>query len=250
MKSCIQTNKDTTSFIQFFNDEITNSSLKESTKRNHFSTLNLLAEFKKEIHFSDLTFEFISSFDYHLQVKGYHTNTIAKHMKHLKRHINIAINKEYMDIDKYAFRKYKIKCVENHHTHLSPEELQKLENLHLHGKYIRLQQTLDAFLFCCYAGLRYSDFIHLSGENIIEVNKEMWLIYKSVKTRTEVRLPLYLLFGGKGVELLKKYQNNLSDFFTLRDNSNVNKELLVISSLTGLKKGFLFIQQDIQMPHY
>jgi len=72
------------------------------------------------------------------------------------------------------------------------------------------------------------------------VNKEIWLIYKSVKTRTEVRLPLYLLFGGKGVELLKKYQDNLSDFFTLRDNSNVNKELLVLSNLTGLKKRISF----------
>lgn len=72
------------------------------------------------------------------------------------------------------------------------------------------------------------------------MNKEIWLIYKSVKTRTEVRLPLYLLFGGKGVELLKKYQDNLSDFFTLRDNSNVNKELLVLSNLTGLKKRISF----------
>ena len=33
-------------------------------------------------------------------------------MKHLKRHINIAINKEYIEIQKYAFRKYKIKTVE------------------------------------------------------------------------------------------------------------------------------------------
>lgn len=46
-------------------------------------------------------------------------------MKHLKRHINVAINKEYMDIQKYAFRKYKIKTVENGHTHLAPEELEK-----------------------------------------------------------------------------------------------------------------------------
>jgi len=240
LKESIQTGRDETSFTHFFHNEITNSSLKESTKKNHFSTLTLLAEFKREILFSDLTFEFISSFDYHLQVKGYHTNTIAKHMKHLKRHINIAINKEYMDVDKYAFRKYKIKCVENHHTHLSPEELKKLEKLHLQGKYTRLQKTLDAFLFCCYAGLRYSDFTHLTSENIVEMNKEIWLIYKSVKTRTEVRLPLYLLFGGKGVELLKKYQNNLSDFFTLRDNSNVNKELLILSNLIGLKKRISF----------
>lgn len=30
-------------------------------------------------------------------------------MKHLKRHINVAINKDYMEIQKYAFRKYKIR---------------------------------------------------------------------------------------------------------------------------------------------
>ena len=78
-------------------EEIKNSSLKECTKQNHLSTLRLLQEFKKDIHFADLTFEFISSFDNFLQSKGYHINTIAKHMKHVKRYVNVAINKEYMD---------------------------------------------------------------------------------------------------------------------------------------------------------
>lgn len=116
-----QEQEDKSSFIPFFKQEVMTSGLKESTKRNHLSTLALLQEFKKNVTFSDLTFEFVSSFEYFLQSKGYHTNTIAKHMKHLKRHINVAINKEYMDIQKYAFRKYKIKTVENGHTHLSPE---------------------------------------------------------------------------------------------------------------------------------
>ena len=93
------------SFLTFFKEEIANSSLKESTRQNHLSTLELLQEFKKEVLFTDLTFEFVSSFDNYLQSKGYHLNTIAKHMKHLKRYINVAINKEYMDIQKYAFRK-------------------------------------------------------------------------------------------------------------------------------------------------
>ena len=115
--------RDKSSFIPFFKQEVMTSGLKESTKRNHLSTLALLQDFKKNVTFSDLTFEFVSSFEYFLQSKGYHTNTIAKHMKHLKRHINVAINKEYMDIQKYAFRKYKIKTVENGHTHLAPEEL-------------------------------------------------------------------------------------------------------------------------------
>ena len=240
LKNALTTQEINSSFISFFRQEVMNSSLKDSTKRNHLSTLMLLQEFKKNITFSDLTFELISSFEYFLQLKGYHTNTIAKHMKHLKRHVNIAINKEYIEIQKYAFRKYKIKTIENKHTHLVPEELERLENLILSGRYVKLQKSLDAFLFCCYAGMRYSDFINLSSENFVDINQETWLIYKSVKTGTEVRLPLYLLFSGKGIAILNKYRDNLEDFFHLRDNSNVNKDLIIITRLAGLSKRISF----------
>lgn len=240
LKNMLTTQENNSSFISFFKQEVTNSSLKNSTKRNHLSTLMLLQEFKKDITFSDLTFEFVSSFEYFLQLKGYHTNTIAKHMKHLKHHVNIAINKEYIEIQKYAFRKYKIKTVENKHTHLVPEELEKLEKLNLSGRYMKLQKSLDAFLFCCYAGMRYSDFTNLSSENIVDINQETWLIYKSVKTGTEVRLPLYLLFAGKGIIILNKYRDNLEGFFRLRDNSNVNKDLLTLAKLAGLSKNISF----------
>lgn len=240
LKTSLSTKESNESFIAFFREEVMNSSLKESTKKNHLSTLELLKEYKRDVTFGDVTFEFISSFDHYLQQKGYHINTIAKHMKHLKRHINVAINKEYMDIQKYAFRKYKIKSVENSHTHLSPEELRKIEGLALINRFERLQKTKDAFLFCCYAGLRYSDFINLSPDNIIYMHQETWLIYKSVKTGTEVRLPLYLLFEGKGIEILNQYKKNLSSFFKLRDNSNVNKELLIIAKLAGVNKRISF----------
>lgn len=240
LKNALTTQENNSSFISFFRQEVMNSSLKDSTKRNHLSTLMLLQEFKKNITFSDLTFELISSFEYFLQLKGYHTNTIAKHIKHLKRHVNIAINKEYIEIQKYAFRKYKIKTIENKHTHLVPEELERLENLILSGRYVKLQKSLDAFLFCCYAGMRYSDFINLSSENFVDINQETWLIYKSVKTGTEVRLPLYLLFSGKGIAILNKYRDNLEDFFHLRDNSNVNKDLIIITRLAGLSKRISF----------
>ena len=240
LKNALTTQENNSSFISFFRQEVMNSSLKDSTKRNHLSTLILLQEFKKDIVFSDLTFEFISSFEYFLQLKGYHINTIAKHMKHLKRHVNIAIKKEYIEIQKYAFRKYKIKTIENKHTHLVPEELERLENLILSDRYVKLQKSLDAFLFCCYAGMRYSDFINLSSENIVDINQETWLIYKSVKTGTEVRLPLYLLFSGKGITILNKYKDNLEDFFHLRDNSNINKDLIIITRLAGLSKRISF----------
>ena len=228
------------SFLTFFKEEIANSSLKESTRQNHLSTLELLQEFKKEVLFTDLTFEFVSSFDNYLQSKGYHLNTIAKHMKHLKRYINVAINKEYMDIQKYAFRKYKIKSIEGSHTHLAPEELHKFENLQLTGRYTRLQKTKDAFLFCCYAGLRYSDFTNLTSANIVEFHQETWIIYKSVKTGMEVRLPLYLLFECKGIQILQRYKDDLNSFFKLKDNSNINKELNILAGFAKIDKRVSF----------
>ena len=228
------------SFLTFFKEEVNNSSLKESTRQNHLSTLELLQEYKKDIVFTDLTFEFVSSFDNYLQSKGYHLNTIAKHMKHLKRYVNVAINKEYMDIQKYAFRKYKIKSIEGSHTHLSPEELNKMEEVNLEGKFTKLQKSKDAFLFCCYAGLRYSDFINLTAANIVELHQETWLIYKSGKTGIDVRLPLYLLFEGKGLRVLENYKDDLNGFFRLKDNSNVNKDLNALAKLAEIDKRISF----------
>ena len=229
-----------TSFSLFMKNEITQSNLKLSTLKNHFSTLQVLSSFKTDVSFNDLSFNFLCDLEHYMLVNKYHRNTIAKHMKHLKRYVNVAINKEYMDIQKYAFRKYKIKSIEGNHTHLSPEELNKMEEVNLEGKFTKLQKSKDAFLFCCYAGLRYSDFTHLTSENIIEFHKEFWLIYKSVKTGTEVRLPLYLLFEGKGIHILHRYKNDLNSFFKLKDNSNLNKELNVLAKLAGISKHISF----------
>lgn len=228
------------SFTDFFRQEVLEAPLKESTRRNHLSTLALLCQFQRNVAFGDVTFEFVTGFEAFLRARGYHTNTVAKHLKHLKRAVNLAINKDYMEVQKYAFRKYRIKTVESRHTYLSPEELHCLENLQLDAGEQRWQQTLDAFLFCCYAGLRYSDFANLSADNLVCIRQKTWLVYRSVKTRVEVRLPLYLLFEGKALQILGKYQNGLESFFRLKDNSNVNKELAVIAARAGLKKHLSF----------
>lgn len=240
IKEVLRKKEDLQSFIAFYQDEVQRSALKESSRKNHLTTLKLLAAFRPDIHFSELTFEFLCSFEHHLRQKGYHVNTIAKHMKHLKRYINAAINKDYMDERLYAFRKYKIKTVEHKHTHLTPEELDRLEQLRKVKGLQRYRKTLDAFLFCCYAGLRYSDFIRLRPDNLMRVRDEIWLAYKSEKTGVEVHLPLYLLFEGKALTILKEHQDDLANFFQLKDNSNVNKVLRNIARQAGLTKNISF----------
>ena len=52
LKNSMENQDDSTSFIAFFRNEIAKSSLKESTKRNHLSTLELLRSYKKDVSFS------------------------------------------------------------------------------------------------------------------------------------------------------------------------------------------------------
>lgn len=228
------------SFLPFFEHEINNAAVKESTRRNQMSTFKLLREFRRYVQFPELTLEFVCDFEIFMRKRGYHANTIAKHMKHLKKQINAAIHKGYLNPQHHPFHHYKIKTSIYNHTHLTPEELKRLERLTPERCSPKLQHTLDAFLFCCYAGLRYSDFISLSTQNIVDIGRERWLVYRSVKTQTEVRLPLSLLFEGKCLAILDKYATCMADFFRLSDNSNVNKRLRVLGRMAGLEKNFSF----------
>lgn len=98
----------------------------------------------------------------------------------------------------------------------------------------KLRHVLDAFLFCCYVGLRYSDFCQLTPANFIRVNGKKWLHFKSIKTGIELRLPLHLLFEGKALSILDRY--NIAEFASLGSNSEVNKALSVIVGMARIKK--------------
>ena len=239
LKEEFSTKKDK-SFLDFVIKDIEDSQSKESTKQNLLSTYTLLTKFKSHIDFKELTPPFIFEFERFLFCNNLQTNTVAKHMKHLKAFVNQAIDKGYLSPNDYPFRRYRIKTLKPKHTFLLPDELEKLETLELTGKKIAYKHSLEAFLFCCYTGLRYSDFIHLSDKNIVFIENLPWIIFTTIKTGAEVRLPLALLFEGKGWKLLRKHQKHLDEFFRIKTNSTVNKELIRIGKLAGIQKHFSF----------
>ena len=228
------------SFLDFILKDITDSPYKQSTKQNLLSTYALLTKFKDNINFKELTTEFVFDFERFLFGSNLQTNTVAKHMKHFKTFVNLAIDKGYLTLNDYPFRRYRIKTLKSKHTFLLPDELEKLESLELTGKSIAYRHSLEAFLFCCYTGLRYSDFTQLSEKNIVFIENRPWIIFTTIKTGAEVRLPLALLFGGKGWKLLRKHQKHLNEFFNLKANSTVNKDLIRIGKLAGIQKHFSF----------
>ena len=209
------------------------SDRKRSTKENLLTTITVLQEFRPGLDFKDITYTFLKDFEVHLKEKGNSVNTVAKHMRQLRTLVNEAINQGYIPSDAYPFRKFKIKQEKGRKEFLTPDELRKLENLQVSDK--RLRHVLDAFLFCCYTGLRYSDFCQLTPENIIRVNGKRWLYFKSVKTDVEIRLPLHLLFEGKALAVLERY-DIVTDFAKIGPNSEANKYLAQLATLARIRK--------------
>lgn len=208
------------------------SDRKRSTKENLMTTVTVLQEFRPGLDFKDITYTFLKDFEVHLKEKGNSVNTVAKHMRQLRTLVNEAINQGYIPSDAYPFRKFKIKQEKGRKEFLTPDELKRLENLDVDKK---LRHVLDAFLFCCYTGLRYSDFCQLTPENIIRVNGKRWLHFKSVKTDVEIRLPLHLLFEGKALAVLERY-DIVTDFAKIGPNSEANKHLAQLATLARIRK--------------
>lgn len=227
-------------FLPFSRKWVEQSLRKETTKYNMKTTLDILQAFRPSLSFEDLTYHFLLEFESYLKERKYNINTVAKHMKHLRTFTNEAIRQGYMSYDSYPFRNYRMKTKEGKHVFLLPSEIHRLETLALPEKHKGLQHTLDAFLFCCYTGLRYSDFTNLSSENLITLDGNQWLSFCSPKTEAKISLPLYLLFHGKPLEILKRYDTQIDAFFQLQANSNINKELERLKKLARLSKHFSF----------
>ena len=219
-------------FSVFARDYVLSSDRKDSTKENLLTTITVLQEFRSGLDFKDITYTFLKEFEAYLREKGNSVNTIAKHLRQLRTLVNEAINQGYIHADAYPFRKFKIKQEKGRHELLTPDELRKLENLQVSDK--RLRHVLDAFLFCCYVGLRFSDFCQLTQSNFIRVNGKRWLHFKSIKTGVEIRLPLHLLFDGKALAILDRY--DISNFANLGSNSETNKALVELAALARIKK--------------
>lgn len=219
-------------FTVFAKEYVKHSDRRQSTKDNLITTINVLQEFRPGLDFKDITYSFLKDFESYLREKGNGVNTVAKHLRQLRTLVNEAINQGYIHADAYPFRKFKIKQEKGRHEFLTPDELRKLENLEVEDK--KLRHVLDAFLFCCYVGLRFSDFCQLAPENFIRVNGKRWLHFKSIKTGIELRLPLHLLFEGKALTILDRY--NIEEFASLGCNSDVNKCLAQIAGMARIRK--------------
>jgi integrase len=233
-------------FTQFMELEIPLLKSSKGTKNSQLTTLRRLKEFKKVIYFEDLNFEFLHDFNLYLQKqtieyknlpsKKLAQSTISKYFKNIKRFVNLAINKDLMDVQQYPFRKFKIKQSESKKVFLNPTEIELFEDVILTGENKKYNIVRDLFMFSVYTGLRYSDVFSLQKKDIVTISGKEWLIKTMEKTNENVRIPIYSIFNGKPSKILKKYNNFGSVFcFNHLTNQHCNRQLKEITKLAEIE---------------
>ena len=221
------------SLIEFISKEIAIATVRESTRILHQGTQSLLTDFSADIKLQDVTSEYLQKLEIYMREEcELSINTIARHMKTLKRYINVARKKGL--ITAYPFLNYTIKTEQSHRDALTEKELEKLENYREQLK--EPNETLNAFLFSCYTGLRYSDICAFTKQNIRTINRKKWIVLRMIKTNKEVRIPLSTIFDGKALRLTKSIARPRGPLFHMESNQQANRILKRIARQIGIKK--------------
>ncbi|AMJ65921.1 site-specific integrase [Hymenobacter sp. PAMC 26628] len=154
-------------------------------------------------------------------------NTVCKTVKHLKAFLRYVREDRRMPVAVEA-REMKIRWAEVEKVYLSAAELALLEKALLPSA---LVATRDAFLFCCYTGLRHSDLTELSQANVQTWDGSRILRLTQTKTRTAVSIYL----TPPAAALLDKYDGTRAHLLPATSNQVMNRNLKRIAQLAGLR---------------
>lgn len=239
--------KEIHSFTDFMAKEIETNDDAPATKIMKRTTLAALRAFRNDILFDEVDYNLLSGFETFLKNRGLSDNTRKKYFTHIKAYVNLAINKDLFELNRYPFRKFKAKAAQPERCYLTPDEVHSIENLYVSEDNAHLQKVIDMFLFACYTGLRFSDVSALTVEDIQVAEEtetspaETWLCMTMQKTKEPIRLPLHLLFGGRPIDILTRYiQPNRKRIFQGLVNQYVNRCLKEVAKLAGIDKPVTF----------
>ena len=235
MKQYIKGNNSQDNPLDFFQQYIDNSDRSKSSKQSMTNTIKCVRKHFGALRWEDINYNFVTQFELTLKREKMNTTTIAKQMEHLRTVINEAIRQGMMRVDDNPFLRYKIKREKPKHRYLTPDELKLIEKQAAK----RNSVIIDAFLFCCYSGLRYSDMVTLKSEHIVKENRITWLCKQTIKTGYEVKIPISVLFGGKALSLIERY-GCVEALARLPCNSTTNSVLKQFIAEIGIKKRVTF----------
>lgn len=212
------------SFLQYMTKRIGERPVSDSTKERQRCVLRALHEFGKIRTYEDITLQNIRLFDEYVKTKCTKRSSIYNYHKILKTFVRDAFFAELINFNPYEnFKLDKGEFTDR--KFLGPEELAKLETKEIENE--SLSRVRDAFLFCCYTGLAYSDLALFDFEKAVLSNGKYRIRDYRKKTGSGFNITLM----GKPMHILEKYNMHLP----VISNQKYNSYLKVLGAYCDIK---------------
>ncbi|MGY6648048.1 site-specific integrase [Wenyingzhuangia sp. IMCC45574] len=205
------------------------------TAFNHIMSFCKIHYKNQHLLLTEINHSFVTSFESHLKTnaKCQH-NSAMKHVKALKKVINLALANEYLKKD--PFVNYKVVIKDKDRECLNKFELERIVEKEFSTE--RLDVVRDLFVFQCYTGLAFADLKKLHRKDVvIGIDGNKWLVVKRQKTKTECKIPIL----PTAEAILNKYKNHLCNEIENRllpvpSNQKMNEYLKEIQTLCKIPK--------------
>ena len=202
-------------------------------------TGRLLREFilkkynREDLYLRELNIGFIQGFhSFLLSEKKMGQNSCTKHLKFLKKLLNLAVANSYISYN--PVNAYKVEREPVEVDFLDEEELRKIINFDT--PIPRFEKARDFFLFGCFTGLSYIDIKTLAPEHFEKDSTgRIWIKKRRVKTGVLSRIPLLPI----AKLILDKYKGG-EKLLPIQDPADINKYLKDIAILCGINKRICF----------
>lgn len=202
-------------------------------------TGRLLKEFilqkydREDLYLRELNLSFIQGFhSFLLGEKKMGQNSSTKHLKFLKKLLNLAVSNSYISYN--PVNAYKVEREPVEIDFLDEEELRKIINFDT--PIPRFERAKDMFLFGCFTGLSYIDIKTLTPEHFEKDGTgRIWIKKRRVKTGVLSRIPLLPI----AKLILDKYKGG-ERLLPIQDPADINKYLKDIAILCNIKKRITF----------
>ena len=188
---------------------------------------------RKDLYLREINLGFIQGFHaYLLGEKKMGQNSCTKHLKFLKKLLNLAVANSYISYNPVNVYKVEREPVEI--DFLDEEELRKIINFDT--PLPRLERAKDMFLFGCFTGLSYIDIKTLTPEHFEKDSAgRIWIKKRRVKTGVLSRIPLLPI----AKLILDKYKGG-EKLLPIQKPADINKYLKDIAILCGINKRICF----------
>lgn len=209
--------------MDFGREMVQNSDRRRNTKQGYMTLLNSIERWRKGTLLTDIDYPFIQHYEQWMKDKKMSHNTVVGRLRQLRAILHEAVKREI--IQKNPFDGYRIQQMQAKRGYVTAENLARLEQMKLTG---RDAMVRDAFLFCCYTGLRFSDLISLRSHHFCDG----WIKKEMVKTRFTVEIPYRRLFQDKAQRMIDRY--GTVECLTMNLPSNAQTNVIVRRLMTDI----------------